>query len=421
MKIPAQSYKLSVPERSGTNTSRRQFIKRSSAFVASGCIIAPLPIHAFTDKIPTTTLSRVAKSALGFNGERIDSATGLYHLGNGYRAYSPSLMRFHSADSMSPFGRGGINKYAYCLGDPINKRDPSGHFAIMSILIGAIIGAVVGAGVSAAAEGVRAAATGDSFDGKQVAIGAILGFISGGFGAAGAGLKTGVQFGLAVADTVISGAADFSINLALGSPPKSAGINAGIGAAIGLLSFGSGLGISKVSTMARQKWTGMGGVMKNTSIMDEGIFYYRDTYKKGNRLNISSHGEMDGDGSRLVFGSGTKKKYMSANELARSIKSRVDLSEFNSIRLISCYSGSGSNPFGKQLSDALGGMRVKAFIGQVTADHRPDIYTPILRSLQENNITEDVTHNIAKTNPYWLISDPVSWWNYGYKPIYFGK
>ncbi len=63
----------------------------------------------------------------GFNGERRDPLTGTTHLGNGYRAYNPSLMRFHAPDSMSPFGAGGINCYAYCSGDPINNSDPSGH------------------------------------------------------------------------------------------------------------------------------------------------------------------------------------------------------------------------------------------------------------------------------------------------------
>ncbi|TOL43710.1 hypothetical protein CGH97_25140, partial [Vibrio parahaemolyticus] len=63
---------------------------------------------------------------LGLNGERIDPITGVYHLGNGYRAYNPCLMRFHCPDSLSPFGKGGINPYAYCAGDPINRIDPSG-------------------------------------------------------------------------------------------------------------------------------------------------------------------------------------------------------------------------------------------------------------------------------------------------------
>ncbi|WP_256679746.1 RHS repeat-associated core domain-containing protein [Pseudomonas sp. PB120] len=66
-------------------------------------------------------------SLLGFNGERPDPVTGHYLLGNGYRAFNPVLMRFNSPDSWSPFGRGGLNSYVYCLGDPINNTDPTGH------------------------------------------------------------------------------------------------------------------------------------------------------------------------------------------------------------------------------------------------------------------------------------------------------
>jgi RHS repeat-associated protein len=66
-------------------------------------------------------------SLLGFNGERPDPVTGHYLLGNGYRAFNPVLMRFNSPDSLSPFGRGGLNSYTYCLGDPINLGDFNGH------------------------------------------------------------------------------------------------------------------------------------------------------------------------------------------------------------------------------------------------------------------------------------------------------
>ncbi len=63
----------------------------------------------------------------GFNGERPDPFTGVSHLGNGYRAYNPILMRFNCPDNQSPFGVGGINPYAYCENDPLNFTDPSGH------------------------------------------------------------------------------------------------------------------------------------------------------------------------------------------------------------------------------------------------------------------------------------------------------
>ncbi|MCG7508447.1 RHS repeat-associated core domain-containing protein, partial [Mesorhizobium retamae] len=64
---------------------------------------------------------------LAFNGEARDEITGWYLLGNGYRAYNPVLMRFHSPDNLGPFAGAGINPYMYCLGNPVNFRDPSGH------------------------------------------------------------------------------------------------------------------------------------------------------------------------------------------------------------------------------------------------------------------------------------------------------
>lgn len=67
---------------------------------------------------------------LGFNGEWLDTLTGQYFLGLGYRAFNPVLMRFNSPDKISPFGAGGLNSYTYCLNDPINLSDPEGDFAI---------------------------------------------------------------------------------------------------------------------------------------------------------------------------------------------------------------------------------------------------------------------------------------------------
>ena len=66
---------------------------------------------------------------LGFNGQLREPKIGWYLLGHGYRAYNPRLMRFHSPDSWSPFGRGGLNAYMYCVGDPVNRVDPTGHFS----------------------------------------------------------------------------------------------------------------------------------------------------------------------------------------------------------------------------------------------------------------------------------------------------
>ncbi|WP_409262883.1 RHS repeat-associated core domain-containing protein [Pseudomonas putida] len=66
---------------------------------------------------------------LAFSGQRFDRVLQGYVLGDGYRTYNPGLRRFTSPDTLSPFEVGGLNPYAYCLNDPINNIDPSGHKA----------------------------------------------------------------------------------------------------------------------------------------------------------------------------------------------------------------------------------------------------------------------------------------------------
>ena len=95
---------------------------------------------------------------LGFNGERLDPINGATHLGNGYRAYNPALMRFNSPDGLSPFGAGGINPYVYCAGDPVNHADPSGHLSWQAWL-GIGMG-IVGLGLAVFTAGASIAAMG---------------------------------------------------------------------------------------------------------------------------------------------------------------------------------------------------------------------------------------------------------------------
>ncbi|PWB35352.1 hypothetical protein DCO48_02725 [Pseudomonas sp. SDI] len=71
-------------------------------------------------------------TVVGFNGECADPLTGHILLGS-YRVYTPRVMRFHSPDNLSPFGKGGINPYAYCQGDPLNNTDPTGHNPLKAI------------------------------------------------------------------------------------------------------------------------------------------------------------------------------------------------------------------------------------------------------------------------------------------------
>jgi hypothetical protein len=66
-------------------------------------------------------------------------------------------MRFHSPDSESPLGQGGLNRYAYALGDPVNIHDPSGNIPSWLGWAGIGIGLAVGAALTIATGGGAAA------------------------------------------------------------------------------------------------------------------------------------------------------------------------------------------------------------------------------------------------------------------------
>lgn len=77
---------------------------------------------------PYGITNTVFAPGLAFCGQYLDPSTGNYPLGNGHRFYSPTLMRFITPDTLSPFSKGGINVYVYCGADPVNRHDPSGAF-----------------------------------------------------------------------------------------------------------------------------------------------------------------------------------------------------------------------------------------------------------------------------------------------------
>ncbi|MDG4985138.1 hypothetical protein OGZ51_13410 [Lactococcus lactis] len=64
-----------------------------------------------------------------FAGIIAEEGVDFYHAGNGNRVYSPVLRRFLQPDPVSPFDGGGINPYAYCNNDPINRMDPTGNMS----------------------------------------------------------------------------------------------------------------------------------------------------------------------------------------------------------------------------------------------------------------------------------------------------
>ena len=76
----------------------------------------------------------------------------MYYLNSRY--YDPNVGRFISPDSLEYLETNsinGLNLYCYCMNNPINKVDPSGHLAISAALfVGTIlVGALIGCGTAA--------------------------------------------------------------------------------------------------------------------------------------------------------------------------------------------------------------------------------------------------------------------------------
>ncbi|KIA75672.1 hypothetical protein HK57_00533 [Aspergillus ustus] len=172
--------------------------------------------------------------SIGFNGQWRDPVTGWYHLGNGYRVYNPILMRFHTPDSWSPFTSGVVNPYAYCLGDPINRADPSGHLSFtgrdwtimgvglaVGILVGVLtagagVAIVVGLGIAAGVASdvvtgmVYDAATGQSPTWQSVGTDALYGLAG---GVLGEGIGRVAAKGLKQVGRVVDGILEGGANL----------------------------------------------------------------------------------------------------------------------------------------------------------------------------------------------------------------
>ncbi|MDF3929714.1 hypothetical protein D3C76_710460 [compost metagenome] len=74
------------------------------------------------------------KTLILFNGQWRDPFSQMDILGNGHRPFNTTLRRFCAPDLLqSPFGDGGVNSYAYCENDPINKIDSSGQASTLII------------------------------------------------------------------------------------------------------------------------------------------------------------------------------------------------------------------------------------------------------------------------------------------------
>ncbi len=86
-----------------------------------------------------------------YRGYFYDAKLGFYYLRSRY--YDPVAKRFLSPDDiayLAPNTINGLNLYAYCGGNPVNKIDPSGHIAITTTIIISVIVGAAALGVSSA-------------------------------------------------------------------------------------------------------------------------------------------------------------------------------------------------------------------------------------------------------------------------------
>ena len=165
-----------------------------------------------------------------FTDQELDADTGLYNYNA--RLYDPAIGMFITADSIVPDWTNPqtLNRYSYCLNNPLSYTDPSGHF-FQFVVAGAVIGAV--------ASGAQ-----NDWDLEATMMGALTGAISGAFtgwangfistyngvGTAlfGSGMSKLAEAGIYAGANGIAGAINASINDSnpgMGAIPFSGTIN----------------------------------------------------------------------------------------------------------------------------------------------------------------------------------------------------
>ena len=192
-----------------------------------------------------------------YRGYYYDTETGLYFLQTGY--YDPEVGRFLNRDSVSyaaPEKIDGLNLYAYCLNNPVEYVDPTGHFPFVIIL------AIISLAANVGREFIEDLSDGqlmndkNGFDYLGAAVG---GFISG----LGGGFISGLALGV-VGDTVdalINGElAEYGVGNILLTSVISSVISTGAGTIVGK-------GARKLASFVKAKQIfGLKGIVANNVI-----------------------------------------------------------------------------------------------------------------------------------------------------------
>ena len=163
-----------------------------------------------------------------------DKSTGLQYMNS--RFYDSSTGRFLTQDSYSgnPYDPWTQHLYSYCGNNPVNMVDPTGHFCISVIIIGAIVGAVIGAGIVGYQDYQD---DGKIFNGSKTVGNYLMGAAVGGVVGAAAGTAVAAAAGGTAATAGLS---------ALGKAAVSAGSAGAIGAGTNAAIQAASKGITNV-------------------------------------------------------------------------------------------------------------------------------------------------------------------------------
>ena len=178
---------------------------------ANGTLLGEYEYDAWGNLLEEPTNGVLIANPFRYRGYYYDTSIGLYYLNSRY--YDPETGRFLNEDLVSylePETIGGINLYAYCLNDPVNNIDPSGHF-VASL----IISIAIGASLSALSSALGQLMTTREVNWAQVGISALFGAAGGALSFIGIGGVIGqfaMQGALSVGEALSLSAVEGSLN-----------------------------------------------------------------------------------------------------------------------------------------------------------------------------------------------------------------
>ncbi|SES82248.1 RHS repeat domain-containing protein [Pseudomonas graminis] len=351
--------------------------------------------------------SDVGDLAFGYTGEQLEPLSGLCIPG-GNRPYDPILMCFLAPDTDSPFGPGGINPYAWCGGDPVNRVDPDGH----SWVNYAIAGAGLALGLVAMIPAVIAALP---VAGALISSGAAL-------------LTTGQIAGLVGVALDIVGMATGVASLALeatGADGAASGILGGVSMVASLAGAGIGLKLftlknagSRLKAMdIKQGWTlpkpgrlGSGELLAQHTSRGVDVGFI-DTYLGSNRAALLTHGDL-----KRALLMGPDGKTMRAADVARDVIAprlqALGTGADDTFVLLSCWGGKNgaaleiARELGRPVQGFTGKVFVKGFANLQLNPNAANIPTQATSYLERMRATGNpfkalkTTYKAAKSNIY---------------------